>query len=64
MRAGPGEVHARRVHAIARVIQGARENACCRRFADTAHAGQHEGMGDASSFKSISQGSHHGFLTD
>ena len=64
MRTGVGEIDARRVHAIARVIQGAGEDACRRRLADTAHAGQHKGMGNASGFKSIGQGSHHGFLTD
>ena len=64
MRAGLSEVDARRVHPVAGVIQCARENARRRRLADTAHAGQHKGMGDAPCLKSIGQGSHHGFLTD
>ena len=46
------------------IIEGARQNARSRRFADAAHAGQNIGLMDAVELESIGERSHHGFLAD
>ena len=46
------------------VVEGAGQDAGGRGLADTAHAGQHEGMGDAAGVESIGQRADHRFLTD
>jgi hypothetical protein len=45
-------------------VQGAGDDARCRRLAHPAHAGQHEGMGDAPGGEGVRQGAHQRFLPD
>ncbi len=45
-------------------VQRAGDDAGGRRLADAAHAGEHEGMGDAAGGDGVAQGAHHRFLAD
>ena len=45
-------------------IEGAGDDACGRRLADAADAGQHEGMGEASRPDGVGQGTHQRILAD
>ncbi len=52
------------VMAGALIIQAARENARRGGLADTAHAGEHPGLGDAPGAKRVRERTHHGLLAD
>jgi len=58
------EIHARRVVAVARIVERARQQPRRRGLADAAHAGQHEGVRHATGLKRILQRPNHGFLAN
>jgi ribosomal protein L15 len=59
-----GQRHRRSVGRVGFIIEGTGNQARRRRLADTAHAGEHVGMGNTAGRKSIGQGAHHGVLAD
>ncbi len=58
------QVDAGLVHLVGLIVQGPRQQAGGGGLADPAHAGEHEGVGDAAGSEGVLQGADHGLLAD